>query len=159
MILGDKPLISEVVLSQKETQRKAGNGYVVDCEAPSTFYWSEDGGETVLWRRNGRWRVEFFNASVSGRREEGAMPISEVERSTLGGSWFPCRGATGECSGAAASGGQQLELGSVWIDPRWKTTSQANLDIKQAIEMEWAGKERFLGRKKRLWRRIWMGTV
>jgi hypothetical protein len=42
----------------------------MDCEAPDTFYRVEEGGETVSWRRNGQCRVELFNASVSGRREE-----------------------------------------------------------------------------------------
>jgi hypothetical protein len=47
----------------------------------------------------------------------------------------------------------------VWIDPRWKTTSQVSwterlfgaatvVEIKQTTEMEWAGKERFLGQNK-----------
>jgi hypothetical protein len=49
---------------------------VMDCEAPGAFYRVE-GGETVLWRRNDRQRVEFFNASISGRREEGAAPCFE----------------------------------------------------------------------------------
>jgi hypothetical protein len=42
-----------------------------DYEPPNAFYRAEEGGEMVPWRRNGRQRV-FFNASVSGRREEGA---------------------------------------------------------------------------------------
>jgi hypothetical protein len=44
---------------------------VVDCEALNTFYRVEEGGKTVSWRRNDRCRVEFFNTSISGRREEG----------------------------------------------------------------------------------------
>jgi hypothetical protein len=55
---------------------------VMDYEAPNAFYRAEDGGEIVSWRRNDCQRVEFFNASVSGRREEGASPVSEGERST-----------------------------------------------------------------------------
>jgi hypothetical protein len=51
----------------------------VNCEAINTFY--REGGEKGSWRRNGRWRVEFFNASVSGRREKGTMPVFEGERS------------------------------------------------------------------------------
>jgi hypothetical protein len=58
---------------------------VVDCEAPVTFYMAEEGGEMVSWRRNNRRRVEFFNASVSGTREEGDTPILKGERITWGG--------------------------------------------------------------------------
>jgi hypothetical protein len=53
--------------------------------------------------------VKFFNASISGRREEGVARASEGvarasegDRNTRGGSWFSCRGVTEECSGAAA---------------------------------------------------------
>jgi hypothetical protein len=46
---------------------------VVDCKAPGIFYRAEEGGE-------------FFNASISKKREQGAAPISEGERSTHGGS-------------------------------------------------------------------------
>ncbi len=56
-------------------------------------------------------------------------------------------------------GDRELELGSVWIDPRWETINQTSwakslfgsdivVEIKQTHEMEWAGKERFLGRNK-----------
>jgi hypothetical protein len=48
-----------------------------DCEAPGAFYRAEEGGEMVPWRRNGRRLVEFINAPVLGRREEGAVPVSE----------------------------------------------------------------------------------
>jgi hypothetical protein len=51
------------------------------------------------------------------------------------------------------------ESDDVWIDPRWKTISQASwverlfasdtvVKIKEAAEMEWNGKVRFLGHKK-----------
>jgi hypothetical protein len=56
----------------------------VDREAPDAFYRAEEGGETVPWMRNGRWRVKFYNASVLGRREEGVAPVLEGERSTAG---------------------------------------------------------------------------
>jgi hypothetical protein len=78
----------------------------MDCEAPDAFYRAEEGGKTVLWRRIGRQQVEFFNASIFGRREKGAVPVSEGERSMWGGSWFPCEGATGGCSGVAATDSQ-----------------------------------------------------
>jgi hypothetical protein len=52
--------------------------------------------------------------------------------------------------------GHRLESGSFWIDLRWNTISWAErpfgpntvVGIKQAAKIEWAGKERFLGRKK-----------
>jgi hypothetical protein len=47
--------------------------------------------------------VEFFNASISSRREEGVSPISEGERSTWGGCWFLHEGATGGCSSTVAT--------------------------------------------------------
>jgi hypothetical protein len=47
----------------------------MDCEAPDAFYRAEEGGKTVLWRRIGRQQVEFFNASIFGRREKGAVPV------------------------------------------------------------------------------------
>jgi hypothetical protein len=83
--------------------------------------------------------------------------ISEGEMSMRGGFWFPRGGATEGCSSAAVCcGGRLLESSGVWIDPRWKTTSWAQrlfgpdtvVEIKQAVKIEWAGKERFLGRKK-----------
>jgi hypothetical protein len=40
-----------------------------DCEAPDAFYRVEERGE-------------FFNTFVSMKREKGAAPISEGERST-----------------------------------------------------------------------------
>jgi hypothetical protein len=42
----------------------------VNYEAPDAFYRVEEGGETVPWRRKGRQQVEFFNASISWKREE-----------------------------------------------------------------------------------------
>jgi hypothetical protein len=33
---------------------------VMDCEVPSAIYRVVEGGETVPFRRNDRWRVEFF---------------------------------------------------------------------------------------------------
>jgi hypothetical protein len=57
----------------------------MDCEAPGAFYRAEEG-------------EEFFNASVSEKREEGTTPVSEGERSTRGGSWFPHGGLTGGCN-------------------------------------------------------------
>jgi hypothetical protein len=65
---------------------------MADYETPGAFYRAEKGGETVPWRRNGRRRVELFNAFVLGRREEGASPVSVGERSVRGGSWFSCGG-------------------------------------------------------------------
>jgi hypothetical protein len=62
-----------------------------DCEAPNTFYNVEEVGETMTWRRNGRRQVKFFNASVSGRREEGATPVLEGEKSTLRGTTLGSR--------------------------------------------------------------------
>jgi hypothetical protein len=82
-----------------------------NCEAPSDFYKVEEGGEMVSWRRNGRWQVEFFNAFISGRREEGAAPVSEGERSTRGGSWSPCRGVTRGCSGMVADSQSRTATG------------------------------------------------
>jgi hypothetical protein len=70
-------------------------------EAPDAFYRTEEGRETVLWRRNGRRRVELFNASVSGIGEERATPVSEGESSTQGSSYFPRVGATRGCIGVA----------------------------------------------------------
>jgi hypothetical protein len=29
----------------------------VDCDDPGAFYRVEEGGETMMWRRNMRWRV------------------------------------------------------------------------------------------------------
>jgi hypothetical protein len=46
--------------------------------------------ETMPWSRNGRRQVKFFNASVSGRRQEWATPVSEGKRSTQDSSCFPC---------------------------------------------------------------------
>jgi hypothetical protein len=53
-------------------------------------------------------------------------------------------------------GARQPKSSGVCIDPRWKTSSWAErlfgsdtvVEIKHAVKMEWAGKERFLGRKK-----------
>jgi hypothetical protein len=56
-------------------------GETTDCEAPDAFYRVVEGGETMSWRRNNQWRVEFFNASISKRREEEVAPVSEGERS------------------------------------------------------------------------------
>jgi hypothetical protein len=47
---------------------RRGMGAPVDCEAPDAFCRAEEGWETISWRRNDRWRVEFFNASISRRR-------------------------------------------------------------------------------------------
>jgi hypothetical protein len=129
-------------------------------EAPDAFYTAEEGGEMVSWRRNGRRRVELFNASVLGRREERVVAVLEGERSMRGSSWFAQGGATRGCSNAVACGySRQPKLGGVWIVLRCKTTSWACwakrlfgldtiMEIKQAAKMEWAGKERFLGRNK-----------
>jgi hypothetical protein len=84
---------------QEKPKVRRGINAAVDCEALDTFCMAEEGGETVLWRRNGWWRVKFFNASVYGRREKWAVPISEGERSMRGGSWFSCGG----CSGATVT--------------------------------------------------------
>jgi hypothetical protein len=64
----------------------------VDCEAPGNFYRVEEG-------------EKFFNASVSGKREEGVAPISEGEKSTSGNTWFPHRGVTGGCNCAVGCDG------------------------------------------------------
>jgi hypothetical protein len=81
----------------------------VDCEPLDVFCRVKEGWETVSWRRNRRQRVEFCNASISVRREEGKMHVSEGERNTHGNSWFPHGGATGGCSDAAACGGGQQQ--------------------------------------------------
>jgi hypothetical protein len=52
----------------RETQSKVRMD-AADCEAPDAFYRAEERGE-------------FFNTFVSMKREEGATPISEGERST-----------------------------------------------------------------------------
>jgi hypothetical protein len=129
-------------------------------EAPDAFYTAEEGGEMVSWRRNGWRRVELFNASVLGRREERVVVVLEGERSMRGSSWFAQGGVTRGCSSAVACGySRQPKLGGVWIVLRCKTTSWACwskrlfgmdtiMEIKQAAKMEWAGKERFLGRNK-----------
>jgi hypothetical protein len=80
---------------QEKPKVMRGMDEVADCEAPKAFYRVKEGGEMVLWRKNGCRRVKFFNTSVSGRREEGTAPISKGERSTRGGSWF----SRGGCSG------------------------------------------------------------
>jgi hypothetical protein len=64
----------------------------VDCKAPDAFYREEEG-----W--------EFFNASISGKREEGTTSISKGERSTRGGFWFPRGGAAGGCNDTAVCDG------------------------------------------------------
>jgi hypothetical protein len=46
----------------------------------------------------------FFNASVSGRRDEGAAPILEGKRSMHGDSCFSRGGATRGYNGAATTG-------------------------------------------------------
>jgi hypothetical protein len=74
------------------------NGCDGDSEAHNAFYRAEVGGETMPWRRNGRWRVKFFNSSVSGRRKEGATPVSKREMSTRGGSWFSRGRTTGDAA-------------------------------------------------------------
>jgi hypothetical protein len=79
---------------------------VADCEALDAFYRAEEGGDILPWRRNGRQRVEFFNASFSRRREEGVAPISEQQRRMWGSSWFARDGAMGGCSDVAAVGGR-----------------------------------------------------
>jgi hypothetical protein len=98
-----------------------------------------------------------WSSSVSGRRQEGAAPVSEGERSTWGDSWFPCGEATRGCSGVAVAdsrsraasalnqGGRQL-VGP--IGPKSLFGLDTIVEIKQAVKMEWAGKERFFGRKK-----------
>jgi hypothetical protein len=65
---------------------------VVDYEASDAFYRAKEGGK-------------FFNAFVLGKREKGATPISEGERSTWDDSWFPCVGATLGCSNVTMCGG------------------------------------------------------
>jgi hypothetical protein len=55
---------------QEKPKVRRGINAAVDCEALDTFCRAKEGGETVLWRRNGWWRVKFFNASVYGRREK-----------------------------------------------------------------------------------------
>jgi hypothetical protein len=62
----------------------------------------------IGWRREGR-RCrggetadnEWSFSMLPFQREErmGAVPISEGEKRTQGGSWFPRGGATGGCSG------------------------------------------------------------
>jgi hypothetical protein len=42
-------------------------------------------------------RVEFFNASILGRREEGAAPVSEGEKSMRGDFCLSRRGVTRGC--------------------------------------------------------------
>jgi hypothetical protein len=104
--------------------------------------------------------VEFINASVLGRMEEGASPVSEEERSTRGGFWFPCGGMTGGCRSMSACGdARHPDSGGVWIDLRWKTISWVRwakrlmrpdtvVEIKLAAEIEWAKIEKFLDHRK-----------
>jgi hypothetical protein len=70
-----------------------GMDAMIDYEIPSAFYRAEERGEAVPWRRNGRQWMKFFNAPISERKEEGASPVLEGERSTRGGSCFPHGGA------------------------------------------------------------------
>jgi hypothetical protein len=49
--------------------------------------------------------VDFFNASVLDRREEGVAPVLEGDRSMCGGSWSPRRGANRGCSGREPESG------------------------------------------------------
>jgi hypothetical protein len=72
------------------TTRSGGGGNMSSGESEFLRKRNLKEGRELMWRRivrlstpgNGRWRVKFFNASILGRREEGAMPISEGERST-----------------------------------------------------------------------------
>jgi hypothetical protein len=49
---------------------------------------------------------EWSSSMLPGRREDVTSPISEGEWSTWGSCWFPCRGATGGCSGVVAADSQ-----------------------------------------------------
>jgi hypothetical protein len=95
---GDLSLDKSEFLRKRNT--KEGGEWMCQCimRLPTPFIGWRRVGETVPWRRIGRRREEFFNAFISRRREEGAASISEGERSTQGGSWFPRGGATGGSS-------------------------------------------------------------
>jgi hypothetical protein len=67
---------------KEKLKGRRGMDATTNCETPGDFYRVEERRETLMWRKNDQRRVEFFNASVSRRIEEG-------ERSTRGGSWFP----------------------------------------------------------------------
>jgi hypothetical protein len=70
---------------------------------------------------------KVIQCSCLRRREEGITPILEGERRMRDSSWFPREEATRGCNNAVVyGGGWQSELGDVWIDPRWKTTSRTN---------------------------------
>jgi hypothetical protein len=71
----------EWVLVQEKLKGRQGMNVMVDYEVLDAFYRAEEGGEMVPWRRNDRGRVEFFNASILGRREEGSAFVSEGKRS------------------------------------------------------------------------------
>jgi hypothetical protein len=113
------------------------------------------GGETI----DSEW--SFLMLPFQGEERKGQRPVSKGERSTHGGSWFPCGEATRGCSSAAVTG--------IWFDPRWKTTNRANwgerlfgtdtiVKIKHATEMEWAGKVIFFGQRK-IMEKIWTVVV
>jgi hypothetical protein len=72
----------ERALTQEKSEARQGMDAATDYEAVGAFYRAEEGGETMSWKRNSQRRVEFFNTSVSGRREEGATSVPEWERST-----------------------------------------------------------------------------
>jgi hypothetical protein len=106
---------------QEKPKGRWGMDVATDCEAPDTFYRAEEGGETV---------VEEKRSAVSGvlqcfcfgeKRGRGNTRFERgKEHAVWDGSWFSRGEATGGCSG------HQPESGGVWIDPRWKTTSQAS---------------------------------
>jgi hypothetical protein len=55
-----------------------------DCEAPDAIYWVEEGAETMLWRRNGRRQVKFFNAFILGeKRGMGSACFGRGKKHTL----------------------------------------------------------------------------
>jgi hypothetical protein len=81
----------------------------VACEPLGVFYRVKEGWETVSWGRNRRQRVEFCNASISVRREEGEMHVSEGKKEHARQLLVPARGATGGCSNAVACGGGQQQ--------------------------------------------------
>jgi hypothetical protein len=149
----------ERVLVQEKPKVRQGMDAAADCEAPDAFYRVEEGGETMSWRRNGRQRVEFFNASVLGRRDEGTSPVSKGEMNRWGNSWFPRGGVTRECSNS-----RHPEFGGIWIDPRWKTISRVSwadrlfgpdIVVRSNRLSKWNGlgkRDSWAGRK--LWRRI-----
>jgi hypothetical protein len=65
-----EPSALHIIAPMASDKISTWNDVAVDCEAPDAFYRADEGGETVSWRRNSRWRVEFFNASILEEKRE-----------------------------------------------------------------------------------------